>query len=215
MNCSDSMDMQNNYYVTPGWKSMQFAKPLLPGAKYRSYVKMILTAEDPTVYLGDVYVMYDDAVVGMVGGIQFRRYPRILLSRFFSPPDTMAAMEDKPKPALPCVDSGPDEHSRRLPTKLPAAAPPKDAQPAATVESAAPSGSIAAKALVLIAREAALEISNLEDDESFANLGIDSLISLVIVEKFRTELNVKVGSSLFLDYPTIGDLRKWLDEYYS
>jgi acyl carrier protein len=55
----------------------------------------------------------------------------------------------------------------------------------------------------------------MEDDAHFANLGIDSLMSLVIAEKFRTELDVKVGGSLFLDYETIGDLRQWLDEYYS
>ena len=79
MNCSDAMDTQNNYCVTPGWKTMRFAKPLVPGAKYRSYVKMIPTVEDPTICLGDVYIMQG---YGLVGGTQFRRYPRILLSRF-------------------------------------------------------------------------------------------------------------------------------------
>jgi hypothetical protein len=33
--------------------------------------------------LGDVYVFQDDVIIGMVGGIQFRRYPRILMNRFF------------------------------------------------------------------------------------------------------------------------------------
>ncbi|KAL9079974.1 MAG: hypothetical protein Q9157_001171 [Trypethelium eluteriae] len=250
MNCSDVMDAQNNYCVTPGWKSMRLAKSLVPGAKYRSYVKMIPTIEDPTNFFGDVYVMQDGVIVGMVSGIQFRRYPRILLSRFFSPPDKMAAMEGTPKAAAthpPRVsataaskantpepkqthsrhESGPgseSERSKPVPaTNLPdvASAPSKDARPAASdaagpsVESAAASDSIAAKALVLIAKEAALEISDLEDEVSFGNLGIDSLMSLVIAEKFRKDLDVKVSSSLFLDYPTIGDLRKWLEEYYS
>ena len=248
MNCSDVMDAQNNYCVTPGWNSMRFAKPLVPGAKYRSYVKMIPTVEDPTIYLGDVYIMQDDAIMGLVGGIQFRRYPRILLSRFFSAPDKMAAMEAKPKaaasqatppaPAAPKAaapepktalsdhDSGShggDEQRQSLSAKLSSNAPalPTDATPATTdaaapsVESAAASGSITAKALLLITKEAALEISDLADEASFAELGVDSLMSLVIAEKFRTELDVKVGGSLFLDYPTIGDLRKWLEEYYS
>ena len=238
MNCSDAMDVQNNYCVTPGWKSMRFAKPLVPGAKYRSYVKMIPTIEDPTIYLGDVYIMQDDAIMGLVGGIQFRRYPRILLSRFFSAPDKMAAMESKPKaaasqatfpvPAAPkaaAPETKPafSEQGQSLPAKLPsnALALPTDATPAATdaaapsAESAAASGSITTKALLLISKEAALEVSDLEDEASFAELGVDSLMSLVIAEKFRTELDVKVGGSLFLDYPTIGDLRKWLEEYYS
>ena len=238
MNCSDTIDTQNNYCVTPGWKSMRFAKPLVPGAKYRSYVKMIPTVEDPTVYLGDVYIMQDDAVIGMVGGIEFRRYPRILLNRFFSPPEKTAATEGKPKatasqaplpaPAAPKVEvpeqkpkplsrhdsgfGGEDEQIAPLSTNHTTTAP---AAAVPSVESAAASGSITAKSLMLIAKEAALEISDLEDDASFVDLGIDSLMSLVIAEKFKTELNVKVGGSLFIDYPTIGDLRKWLEEYHS
>ena len=227
MNCSDAMDTQNNYCITPGWKSMRLAKPLIPGAKYRSYVKMIPTVEDPAVYFGDVYIMQDDAVMGIVGGIQFRRYPRILPSRFFSPSDKMAAMEAKPKAAASHAPfpapAAPKEQSKPLPTSLPTAAPapPMDAKPAATeaeapsLESTAASGSITATALMLIAREAGLEMSNLEDDAGFAELGIDSLMSLVIAEKLGTELDVKVGGSLFVDYPSTGDLRNWLEEYYS
>ena len=243
MNCSDAMDTLNNYCVTPGWKSMRLAKPLVPGAKYRSYVKMIPTVEDPTIYFGDVYIMQDNAVMGIVGGLQFRCYPRILLNRFFSPPDKIAAMEGKPKAAashapIPAplaperdlaisrYESGPggeNKQSKPLPTNLltTAPAPPMDAKPAATdaavrdsVESAATSGSTTAKALMLIAKEAGLNISDLEDDASFVNLGVDSLMSLVIAEKFRTELDVKVGGSLFVDYPSIKDLRSWLDEYH-
>lgn len=241
MNCSDAIDTQNDYCVTPGWKSMRFAKPLLPGAKYRSYVKMIPTVEDPSAYFGDVYIMQNDAIVGMVGGIEFHRYPRILLSRFFSPPDKTTAIEAKPKvsvsqtpvaaptlgiPKTAATDTDPvQSHNEILPTKIPTAtaAPPQVVKGAATATAAvspsteplATSSSITAKALQLIANEAGLETSDLEDDVSFADVGVDSLMSLVISEKFRIELDVKVGGSLFLDYPTIGDLRKWLEEYYS
>lgn len=76
------------------------------------------------------------------------------------------------------------------------------------VESAAASGRITVKALLLITKEAALEISNLEDNANVAELGVDSLISLIIAERIRTELNIKVGGSLFLNYPTMDDLRK-------
>ncbi|KAL2808476.1 hypothetical protein BJX63DRAFT_439379 [Aspergillus granulosus] len=239
MNCSDSMDTQNNYCVTPGWKAMRFAKPLTAGAKYRSYVKMIPTAADPTIYLGDVYIMQDDLIVGMVNGIKFRRYPRILLSRFFSPPDKAPANDVKPKPAASHTPapSAPkttatghvstsekkDERSA-LPSSSVASATPapsKEAAPAAPAapapsdKGAAASGSISEKAILLIANEAGLDISDMEDGARFADLGVDSLMSLVISEKFRTELDVKVNGSLFLDYETIGDLREWLDEYYS
>jgi monodictyphenone polyketide synthase len=231
MNCSDAIDTQKDYCVTPGWASMRFAKPLVAGQKYRSYVKMIPTKDEPSAYVGDVYIMQDDEIVGMVGGIQFRRFPRILLSRFFSPPDKNSASETAPKAvAVSTPTAAPRAVAKQiapsvLPVNLPAAAPApsakavvEDKKPAAPVQEATPAAatnSVTTRALALIAKEAALELTDLEDEAEFANLGIDSLMSLVISEKLKSELDVKVGGSLFLDYPTIGDLRVWLDECYS
>lgn len=225
MNVSDAMDTKNNFCVTPGWQSMRFAKLLVAGGKYRSYVKMIPTAEDPSVYLGDVYILQDDVIIGMVGGIEFRRYPRILLSRFFSAPDdskappVATASSSKPavaKPAAPQAAPKPTQTPVLAPA--PALAPPS-AAPSAPASQPAINGvkdldTTAAKAIQIIATEAALELTDLADDASVAGLGVDSLMSLVIAEKFREQLGVVVSGSLFLEFPTIKDLRSWLEEYY-
>jgi acyl carrier protein len=227
MNVSDSVDTKTNFCVTPGWSSMRFARPLLAGRKYRSYVKMIPTVEDPAVYLGDVYILQDHVVIGMVGGIKFRQYPRVLLNRFFSAPDegrsnhaatapAAAAEAHSSKPAPVQVQITPKAVAAPAPIPAPVAVP------TTVVNGVDPKGnppidsdSTAAKAMALIANEAALELVDLQDDVSFASLGVDSLMSLVIAEKFREELGVTVGGSLFLEYPTVGDLRGWLLEYYS
>ncbi|KAG6254329.1 Type I Iterative PKS [Claviceps purpurea] len=235
MNCSDAINTVDNYCVTPGWKAMQFAKPLTPGARYQSYVKMIPQADNSGTYLGDVYIMQDGDIIGKVWGIEFRRYPRLLLSRFFSAPGKSSTTTTKASVSAP-VKSKPVETKPSAASKTPTAAqtgippeqkPAPEVQPVttnspATAAAAAPASTqaadtdtVSAKALRLIANEAALDLSQLEDDAGFAELGIDSLMSLVIAEKFKIELDVKVGGSLFLDYPTIGDLRKWLEEYYS
>lgn len=86
MNVSDAIDTEKNFCVTTGWESMRFARLLVAGARYRSYVKMIATAEDPGVFLGHVYIFQDDIVIGHVGSIKFHCYPRLLLDRFFSAP---------------------------------------------------------------------------------------------------------------------------------
>nr|POE56477.1 atrochrysone carboxylic acid synthase [Quercus suber] len=250
MNCSDATDASNNYCVTPGWKSMRFAETLVPGAKYRSYVKMIPTVDDPSTYLGDVYVMRHNApaaIIGVVGGIQFRRYSRILLKKFFSPPDqadateadrkskpmrdkNVSAVQNKPTPAMTAratvinpsetksvstVEIVPeDKHATEASNNIAVAL----STTAGDVMDSDPTNaadSITTKAMMLIAKEAGLELEELRDDVEFSDMGIDSLMSLVLSEKLRTELDVKVSSSLFLDYPMIGDLRKWLDEYYA
>ena len=236
MNVSDALDTGSKFAVTPGWRSLRLATPLVPGGQYKSYVKMIETKDDPTVFFGDVYILQDEQIMGMCEGIQFRRYPRILLSRFFSAPDDSngppvahATKAAAPKKAIP-------------PPDVPASAIKSQAAPAPAVDvvAVAPSpkpvvtdvsslgtavavqaamiantDSTSAKAIRVVASEAGLDLADLTDNASFTELGIDSLMSLVIAEKFRDQLGVVVNGSLFLEYPTIGDLRSWLDEYYS
>lgn len=221
MNVSDAIDTRNNFCVTPGWRSMRFARKLTAGARYRSYVKMIPTVEDPSVYLGDVYILQDDVIIGMVGGIRFTRYPRILLSRFFSAPDDAKAppvATATAKGAAPAVVKKAVKAASAPAASAPVVAPaPAPAPVAVPAEAAAPADadSTTSQAINIVASEAGLDLSDLTDDASFANLGIDSLMSLVIAEKFREQLGVVVSGSLFLEYPTIGDLRAWLDEYYN
>lgn len=234
MNVSDAVDTKSDFCVTPGWRSMRFARPLVAGGRYLSYVKMIPTLEDPTVYFGDVYILQDGAIIGIVAGIQFRRYPRILLNRFFSAPDKEAS---KPRAAAaPAAITSSEPAPVHLNAASKAAvvtqAVPMKPSPADSISTAAAilaltdgvkpnltasvdSDSVTVKAIAIIASEAALELADFDDEASFADLGVDSLMSLVIAEKFRQELGVIIGGSLFLDYPTIGDLRSWLKEYHS
>ncbi|KAK4990348.1 hypothetical protein LTR66_006820 [Elasticomyces elasticus] len=221
MNVSDASDTAKTFCVTPGWSSMRFAKPLVAGAKYRSYVKMI-PSEDPSIYLGDVYVMQAGEIIGLVGGIKFRRYPRILLDRFFSAPDSAAAKSHAaehhivaPAPIRVKAAAAPAPAPARQETTLVHA--PAPAPAAALLPVAAPAAdmdSTTMKALLLIARETGLEVAGLTKEASFDILGIDSLMSLVIAEKFRADLGINVAGSLFLEYPTIGALKSWLDEYH-
>ena len=236
MNVSDALDTEFKFAVTPGWRSLRFAKPLVPGGKYTSYVKMIPTKDDPTVFFGDVYVMQDGQIIGMCGGIQFRRYPRILLSRFFSASDdssappvahaTQAAAPKKPVPAaaVPASAARPQAAAAATvddvavapsPTPVVNIASSLDSAVAIEAATIANPDSTSAKAIRIVASESALDLADLTDGASFAELGVDSLMSLVIAEKFREQLGVVVNGSLFLEYPTIGDLRSWLDEYYT
>ncbi|KAI0972477.1 hypothetical protein F4678DRAFT_460698 [Xylaria arbuscula] len=232
MNVSDVIDTKANYCVTPGWRSMRFAKPLVAGAKYRSYVKMIPTVEDSSVFLGDVYIMQDGSIIGLVKAIKFRKYPRILLNRFFSAPDeaTPSSEVAASKATKPVVSTVATQIATLSPpgSKLVVSAsstpkkpgvveiaPAPVTKPIKSEESEEQAQTVTAKAMSLIAREAAMEEKDIPDKTSFAELGVDSLMSLVISEKFREELGVVVPGSLFLEYPTIGDLRSWLSEYYS
>jgi hypothetical protein len=83
-------------FITPGYKSMRFAKPLKPGGLYRSYVKMLPTSE-PNMYAGDVCILDGSDVVGMVERILFRKWLWAMINRFFVPPDMKKAVMSKSK----------------------------------------------------------------------------------------------------------------------
>lgn len=109
---------------------------------------------------------------------------------------------------------------------IPEPAPKPTAEPA-TKEKTSPSAqktatvapdstsSAASKAMALVAAETGLEASELKDEATFAKVGVDSLMSLVIAEKMREQLGIAVSGSLSLKYPTVGALRAWRLEYHS
>jgi asperthecin polyketide synthase len=114
-----------------------------------------------------------------------------------------------------------------LPVPLTTHQPPRDEPPSSKAADAADSqttpaqdsnptlteNSVVTACLLLICRESGLSIESLHDDATFVELGIDSLMSLVLSEKFKSELQLDVKSSLFLECPNIGALKEWLNEY--
>lgn len=233
MNGSDASNTKDFFYVTPGWSNCRMVK-LKPGAGYRSYVKMFPTKE-ANMYCGDVYVMQDDVIVGMMGDMKFRKVPRLLMDQFFSPPDmkkksstgeaackvigptsspTLSVSKESlaPKSLAVPLKSNAEVSEERSPESAPATTESafKDAAGAPVIEEA---NSVTADCLKLIARETGLETDELTDDASFVELGVDSLTSLVLAEKFRSELQLEVKSSLFIECQSIAELKGWLEQY--
>ena len=69
-----------------------------------------------------------------------------------------------------------------------------------------------APAMVIISEESGIAISDLTDDSVFLDIGVDSLLSMVIASRFREELGIDldIDFSLFVDLPTVKDLRNFL-----
>ncbi|KAI0448448.1 hypothetical protein F5B21DRAFT_510141 [Xylaria acuta] len=178
---------------------------------------MIPAAEDTTIFLGDADILQDDSIVCVVGAIEFRKYPRILLSRLFSAPGCDEAVQ--PVPAVTPAQSRPVSVKKQLaaPVATALAAALLESQlgrdtPRATetvagktkahvnsnsaaavaerIEIHVDSDSTAVEAMMPVTAEPSLELLNdLDDDDvMFSKLGVNSLMSLVITEKFRKQL---------------------------
>ena len=67
------------------------------------------------------------------------------------------------------------------------------------------------RALLIISEESGFATEDLTDDTNFAESGVDSLLSLVIVSRLRDELELDIQhESLFLECPTVADLKQLL-----
>ncbi|KAK7990459.1 hypothetical protein PG990_014739 [Apiospora arundinis] len=133
-----------------------------------------------------------------------------------------------PKPAVAAAT--PAVHAQAV---KPAAAVEAPAPPVAVVvtEASAPAAGAAAAApaapdsaiemedgivgdcMRIIAAESGLELDALQDEASFTELGVDSLMSLVLADKFRNELQLEIKSSVFLECANIAAFKEWLNEY--
>ncbi|KAF7546534.1 hypothetical protein G7Z17_g8371 [Cylindrodendrum hubeiense] len=67
------------------------------------------------------------------------------------------------------------------------------------------------RVLDIVSEESGIAVEELTDDTHFADTGVDSLLSLIIVSRFREELEMDIPmDSLFVDCPTVADLRSSL-----
>lgn len=218
VNASDLLDSEQNVYVSHGWGAMKFSRPLTAGMKLRNYVRM--QPQPNNVSKGDVYIMDGDQIIAVCEGIKFQQIPRRVLNTFL-PPAKGSAPAAAPKAAAAPAPVA------RAPTPAPvklAAAPVKAAPAPAAAPKAAPkakkapapkkaAGGLMAKVMKILAKETEVDEGELVDDAHFENLGVDSLLSLTISAVFREELDMEISSTLFTDYPTVGDMKKYFAQF--
>ncbi|RMZ77257.1 hypothetical protein DV738_g4532, partial [Chaetothyriales sp. CBS 135597] len=178
-----TVNPQEECYISHGWQSLRFIEPLKYGESYTAYVKMQPVAGSK-MRQGDVYVFNANKEVVGVGGVLTASAPVAAQSRPAAI-KSVSASKQKPKKAI------------------------KAAKPSKTASApAASSRGLAAKAFDIIAQECCVDQSELVDDIQWADLGVDSLMSLTISGKFREDLELEVESSLFTDFASVGALRK-------
>ena len=65
-------------------------------------------------------------------------------------------------------------------------------------------------AMQIVCQESGIALGELTDESRFVDVGVDSLLSLVISSRIRDELGIDFESSVFLDVTTIGSFKTYL-----
>ncbi|KAJ5941158.1 polyketide synthase [Penicillium verrucosum] len=201
MNANDEADLTKEVFVNHGWSSLHFYKPMPMTATYQAYVQMTGPSNDG-MYHGSVFVFKNKELVARYKGVKAQGVPRRLM-------DYIVHMRDDTKTGSP---AGGTLHTRTQSSSY------LNTAPTGTVNSNI-SASIAAHdgdqtdswsaALQIISEESGVPIAELGPGAGFADLGLDSLLSLLCASRFREELGLAHESSIFMDYPTMGALEKF------
>ena len=195
INVKEALGDKKNVFISHGWDSLCFARPLSKDKKYTSYVKM--QSAGAKMMAGDVVLFEDDEIIGVFGGLKFQTIPRTLLNTFLPPAGGAAQKpiaKNAPKGAAQIV-------SKAKPKEAPAllsAAPVKISQ-----------SGICSRVLNAVAEEVGVPISELSENVVFDDMGVDSLMSLTIISRLREDLDMDLSSTLFTDYPTVAEFSKY------
>ncbi|KAJ5996959.1 hypothetical protein N7522_008619 [Penicillium canescens] len=217
MNCNDDADLDTEVFVNHGWKGLQLYEPLRPDAHYTTYVQMV--EGESRMFEGDMIVLDGDTVVASFRGLVSQGAPRHVLRYVLSMESgdkaliasakqaLLSAAKQAPKPAAPTPAPASKSHDEKK--YLPSA-------PIQMPQLTKNSSSLLASALQIISEESGVALAELEDGCVFADMGLDSLLSLVITSRFLEELPLDVPvEGFFITYPTVADLRSFLSQHES
>ncbi|KAF1811192.1 polyketide synthase [Eremomyces bilateralis CBS 781.70] len=191
MNANDDVDLDVEVFVNHGWRSMQIFEAIDGSATYQTHVKMH-EAEGGN-WEGDVYVLNDkDDICAIFKGIVLQGVPRRLL-------DYILAVRDDSKSAARPVAAAPSSDAMKISVGTPEAEGVSHSNAAKEL----------AQALNILSEESGVALSDLTDDSKFADMGVDSLLALIVASRFREELGIDLDSSLFVDFGSVKAFKDW------
>ncbi|KAL8929785.1 MAG: hypothetical protein Q9208_000929 [Pyrenodesmia sp. 3 TL-2023] len=188
MNANENSRFDQEVYVVRGWESEYLDGVLSPEDEYETYVKM--TAQNADVSVGDIVIMKNNNWFGCIKRVRVQRVPRRLMDVMFRPKPDVSVMSLPPNPS-----STAKKEAKVVPSL-----------------SMTPNGSSKTeKALSIIAEESGIPKNELKDEDLLGDVGIDSLLILVIASRFREELPFDLDPSFFVEVYSIGAIKAFFN----
>lgn len=185
MNANESSRFDQEVYVVRGWDSLFLDGTLTSDSVYNTYVKMTAQAHDKNSSVGDIAIRKDNVFIGCIKGVRVQLVPRRLMDVMFRPKQEAAK-------------------------SLPPSSNPLAVETQVSKKSSGPSK--LDKALSIIAEESGISIPEMKDEDQFSDLGIDSLLILVIASRFREELQLDLGPLFFIDVSSVKAIKEYFNE---
>jgi iterative type I PKS product template protein len=188
MNAIGTVNPHEFTYISHGIGSYQIAEEIDPAIPYRAHVRML--PEDKTVFAGDVSIFQGNRMIARCGDVKFKRIPRAVIERILS----------SSVPSQSPISHTGNVTRHKVMENIPSSASRQQRSEASTISSLKK----------LLASQIGIPEDGLLDDSTFTELGVDSLLSMTILQQIQALLNLQLPSSCFGDLPTFGHFRDYV-----
>ncbi|CAN8106101.1 unnamed protein product [Discula destructiva] len=203
INGTDAVDSREQVFISHGWGSMRFIETPEAKKEYRTYIRM-QPVKGSKMMAGDVYVFDGDRLIGITGDIRFQAIPRKVLNMML-PPRGIAATGNSSSVrrsiAAPAAKAVPVKKEKKILT------------PSNISQINKKLTSVVTEVMEILAKEVGVTDDELADNIAFADLGVDSLMSLTVSGRIREDLDLDIESSAFVDNPTIKSFKTYLEQF--
>jgi iterative type I PKS product template protein len=200
-------------YICKAVRSMRIVEKLSTHKQYQSYVRRHKDQQKGLSY-SDVYFFDQEELVAVCYGLQFQRLPRTAFARILQQSKSMSSGQELVDGNIDVTRTALSSHAknfesnRRLSTTvqsprpgLVSLAPPA---PADVDEGQAMSNII----LKVVAEETGVKLDDFRPSTEFAEVGVDSLLGIAIIERVRKFTGIQLGANFFMENKTVNDARK-------
>ena len=179
-------------YIATGCKALTFFEPLKPNTEY--LVSASVEEDKKGVCASHVFVFQDQRLAAVCTGVSYQKMTRRVLAVVMGKAGSSAK-------------SGTAEHlTGKKPSTSPVASSVDHASAAKPSKSDDDGSKIAQNLLAAVASETGYSIDDMQPSDTFADMGVDSLMSIAIVTAIKRTNGVELPATFFQEYPTVADV---------
>lgn len=199
--------------LSTGFESWRSLEELQEDAVYTTYVSMQET-ETSNMLSGAAYVYNGQKLIQVTTGIKFQKMKKLVLNSILRP-----AISHTDKAVTWRNDVAPVQKTTR-PPELSAPTPEmqssvssEDERGEQSTGTNTPASSVGDDRIIslldtllsVVASEIGCNISDMESDTTFADLGMDSLMAITIIATFQKATGVELPATFFLEHTTVAE----------
>ena len=180
-------------YIAIGCKELIFLEPFKPNTEY--LVSASIQDEDNKgICSAQVFVFQDQRLAAVCTNISYQKMTKRVLGVVMG------------KVGLSAKSSPPEHPTGSKPSTSPVGSSVGHASVAKKSKSDGNASQIAQNLLAAVASETGYSIDDMQPSDSFADMGVDSLMSIAIVSAVKRTNDVELPATFFQEHPTVADV---------